>query len=134
MILLLSTIFVVMLSWLLSKKDVEKALQGELADETSVEVRPEKVHPGIVDENITVCRIRGYFTMDAWNLVKQAVEKIKESPTWICKVCKDEVLEDCISCDSCLKWYHFDCTSLQKAPRAKFWFCRYCFSSSKLIV
>ncbi len=123
-----------MLTWLLSKKDVEKAMNGELVDETAVEVRPEKVHPCIKDENVNLCTIREYFTKDAWKVVTDVVAAVKINPTWVCKVCKDEVEEDCISCDSCLNWYHFDCTTLQKAPKAKFWFCRVCYSNCKFII
>jgi hypothetical protein len=50
-----------MLSWLLSKDDVTSALSGGVINETAVEVRPEKVHPGLIDENVNVSRLRPYF-------------------------------------------------------------------------
>lgn len=53
-------LFPVMLSWLLPKNDVDKAMDGDVGDETAVEGRPEKVHPRITDENVSLCRIRPF--------------------------------------------------------------------------
>ena len=50
-----------MLSWLLSKDDVTSALSGGVINETAVEFRSEKVHPGLIDENVNVSRLRPYF-------------------------------------------------------------------------
>ena len=88
-----------MLSWLLSKCDVEKAMNGDIADETAVEVCPEKVHPCIIDENVNLCRIRPYFTKDAWLLVKNVIKQVEKNPTWFCNVCKNDVEEESVSCD-----------------------------------
>ncbi|CAB3995110.1 zinc finger SWIM domain-containing 1-like [Paramuricea clavata] len=121
----------VMLSWLLSKDDVTSALSGGIIDETAVEVRPEKVHPGLIDENVNVSRLRPYFNKDAWLLVNQIIAQVRQDPTWLCNVCKCDVEEDCVSCDSCLNWFHFECVTLKNAPKAKYWFCRKCHSLCK---
>ena len=53
-------------------------MNGDIADETAVEVCPEKVHPCIIDENANLCRIRPYFTKDAWLLVKNVIKQVEK--------------------------------------------------------
>ena len=120
-----------MLSWLLSKEDVLLALGGTIIDEGAVEVRPEMVHPGLIDENVNVARLRPYFSEDAWLLVNQVMQALRQNPKWFCDVCKAAVEDDCVSCDSCLNWYHFRCVALKNAPKAKYWFCRVCCGMCK---
>ncbi|XP_047127576.1 uncharacterized protein LOC124808490 [Hydra vulgaris] len=120
--------FEIMLCWLLSKEDVKKAMEGSLMDKNSVEVCPEKVHPSIIDDAINVGSIQAFFTKEAWMLVNQVIDKVKLAPNWTCTVCKERVEEECISCDSCLNCYHFQCASLKKSPKSRFWFCNNCNS------
>lgn len=93
-----------MLSLLFSKNDVHKAMD---------------VHPCITDENVNLCWTRPIFQKEAWP-VENVVKQVKENPTWLCNVCKSDVEEESVPCDS---WYHFQCASLKKAPKAKFRFC-----------
>ena len=123
--------YLVMFSWLSSKDDVSSALSGCIIDETAVEVSPKKGHPALIDENVNVLRLRPYFNKDAWLLVNQVIEQVKQEPTRLYKICKGDFEEDCVSCDSGLNWFHFRCVVLKKPPKAKFWFCRRCYGSCK---
>ena len=63
-----------MLSWLLSKCDVEKAMDGDIADETAVEVCPEKVAWLLVKNvNKQVEKIRHGSAMFARMMLKKRV-------------------------------------------------------------
>ena len=44
-----------------------------LIQEENVEVWPEKLSDGVVDENVDIHLVRKYFTNDAWLFVKDAI-------------------------------------------------------------
>jgi hypothetical protein len=117
----------VILKWLLSHEDVQKALNGDLIDEDRIETRPELIPTQTIDENVNILRIRKYFTDDGWDSLMEVLQVKRSSFRYFCKVCRHE-LEDCtvIACDSCLEWSHLPCVGLKAAPKCKEWFCRQC--------
>ena len=119
---------VVILSWLVDYNVAETALKGdELIEEENIECRPEKIPCSILDENVDVYLVRHYFTVDAWMLVEDVIKQKKEIDIWLCSVCQKDVhCQQSIICESCMNWYHFTCVGLNKTPKRKNWFCKYC--------
>ena len=118
-----------MLKWLVDDEVLESALKGELIEEESVECRPEVVPNAVLDENVNIFLIRKYFTNDAWLLVTDMLERKKEDPVWICRVCQHDLhSEASLICELCLTWYHLKCVGLTRSPKRKNWFCRSCHS------
>lgn len=125
------SIIIVILEWFVSSTDVNKAVNnGDLLEEEVVETRPEKIPNSCIDENVNVYHVKKYFTNDAWQIVLQILEIKKTQSDWFCTVCNKELENTAIACDSCLEWYHLQCTSLKKEPKRKEWFCRFCYEQA----
>jgi hypothetical protein len=103
-------------------------LQGQtLIEEENVEVCPEKLPDGVVDENVDVHLIRKYFTNDAWLLVMDVIQQKQRDPVFVCKCCFHDLHDEpSIVCDHCLLWYHIRCVGLKRGPKSKHWFCCTC--------
>ena len=41
------------------------------------------------------------------------LQKDNENP-YVCPKCQNPVLDNCIACDSCDEWFHFDCLNIEK--------------------
>ena len=96
-----------MLKWLVDDEVLESALNGVLIEEESVECRPKVMRNAVLDENIDIFLIWKYFTNDAWLLATDMLERKKEVPVWICRVCKHDFhSEASIICELSLTWYH----------------------------
>ena len=107
------------------------AIGGKIIDETEVEVRPEKVPTSCLDENVCLESCRKYCSVDAWNLIKSVVEIIRNNPVYYCGRCTNPISDETqssIVCECCLNWYHFSCLNMKQSPKAKVWFCRFCYS------
>ena len=102
----------VILSWFIDECIIKQALDGKLIDEEDVECRPERLPSAVLDENVDICLVRRYFTIDAWMLVENVVRQKSEKPSWTCKSCQHDLSEPSIVCDSCLEWHHFKCVGL----------------------
>ena len=74
------------------------------------------------DFNFSV--IKKYFTVKGWKSVRQAIKVFKRKPQYTCNGCYKEFKkeESSIQCDRCLKWYHWACVLLKKAPKTTNWF------------
>jgi len=121
----------VMLEWFVDTSIVKSALKGKLIEEEDVETRPEYVSASCLDENVCLRNIQKYFTRDSWKALLHLVEAVKQETVWFCGRCTsiiEDEEEDSIVCESCLKWFHFKCTGLKKAPKVSNWFCRRCHS------
>lgn len=121
----------VLLGWFVSKEDVNLAVMepGYLIDEDSVEVMPENVVDGVMDENVDISLIEKYFTPDAWMLIEDVVTQKRRKRHFTCSCCSEALTESCqwvIACDHCLCWFHLNCVGLRKLPKTKHWFCRNC--------
>ena len=118
-----------MLSWLLDKEDVERAMKGEVITEECVRISD--VCPAVGDANANIKELRRYFDPDAWQLVQDVVDNAKKHPVHKCASCNntiDDEAEASIACESCLRWLHFKCEGLTVAPSKKSWFCSVCTS------
>ena len=118
-----------MLLWFVESKVANSALAGKLIEEEEVEMRPERVSASCFDENVCLKNIQKYFSCDGWAALLHVVEAVKKHPVWYCGRCTNSISDDTensIICDSCLVWYHFKCTGLEKTPKSKLWFCRSC--------
>lgn len=121
-----------MLGWFVDEDVIGRVIIDDTAliEETEVEVRPEKIPRKCLDENVCIGQIRKYFTFDAWSLVTELIETMQRKGIWTCKSCFSDLhAYESISCDSCLEWYHWKCVGLSKPPKAKYWFCRSCYSN-----
>lgn len=57
-----------------------------------------------------------YFTKTAWSMVQKLIESKISHCT--CSICSNVCLENCIECDTCLYWYHFECASVSSYHRS----------------
>ena len=81
-----------------------------------------------LDENIELSRIKPYFTTSGWTAILQAVKRVQKLG-WLCGKCKKQLDSDQIGCDGCLKWIHYQCATVKRAPKAKNQFCQNCCAS-----
>ena len=121
--------FTVLLEWFVNKDVAAGVLKcpKKLIDEESVEVIPDLVPEGILDENVDIHLIRKFFTNDAWLLIMSVIRQKQSSHVFTCKQCHHH-LEDSpsIGCDHCLTWSHMKCVGLKDRPKSRYWFCRSC--------
>jgi len=61
--------------------------------------------------------IFNHFETDAWDLVLDLYRKKVEHST--CFVCTELCINDCICCDNCNYWYHYECVKLSYYFRNK---------------
>ena len=124
-------IIIVLLGWLVSKEVVYLAVMkpGHLIDEGDIQVKPENIVDGVMDENVDITLIRKYFTPDAWMLIENVITQKRRSQQFTCSGCSQTLSETCqwvIACDHCLCWFHLSCMGLKRLPKAKHWFCGNC--------
>ena len=55
-----------MLLWFVDEEVAMRVIDGELIDETSVEVDPTNLCSDVADENINLEAIQNFFSNDAW--------------------------------------------------------------------
>ncbi len=117
------------MEWFVGKLAAENVLKSpsQLLEEESVEVKPDLVPEGVLDENVDIHLIRKFFTNDAWLLVKDVLEQKQKTHVFSCNCCHHDLAEEpSIVCDHCLKWRHIKCAGLKQRPKARYWFCRDC--------
>ena len=122
-----------MLKWFVNPEVATAAIrEDKLIEEEDVECRPEKIPSSVLDDNVDVCLVRRYFSTDAWMVVQDVIERKKNKDVWECNECQHDLHDGrkSIICESCLRWYHFSCVGLTRAPKRKNWFCRRCYSNS----
>ena len=114
-----------------SKLAASEVLAGKrLLNDDDIEDNANLIPDTVRDNvNIDIDRAEKYFQKEAWlNMV--SVLQRKEDMTWQCKLCSKSIRanQNSISCDRCLLWFHFNCTSLNTKPKARNWFCKNCKS------
>ena len=119
-----------MLEWFVDKAIAAGAIEHKkLIEEDQIEVRPEKIADGVLDENVDIHLIRKFCTNDAWVLIN-VVQQKKRKTVYVCKICYHDLSEaQSVVCDHCLRWFHMKCVPLLKETKAKYWYCRQCHAS-----
>ena len=69
------------------------------------------------------------FETDAWDLVLELYRNKVEHST--CLICKDLCIKDCICCNNCNYWYHYECVKLSHYFRTKV-DSKWCCNKSKI--
>ena len=117
--------------FILSRLVIASAAESALGKEklvTSSDVKKSLLIPdSLRDENsLDIQRVQIYFETTACKTVKRTIDE-KKRCKWICFAC-NKFIEDgeSIGCNSYLLWGHLSCTSLQKKPKTKYWFCNAC--------
>ena len=117
--------------FILSRLVIVSAAESALGKKkllTSSDVKKSSLIPdSLRDENsLDIQRVQIYFETTACKTVKRTIDE-KKRCKWICFAC-NKFIEDgeSIGCDSYLLWSHLSCTSLQKKPKTKYWFCNAC--------
>ncbi|ESO08363.1 hypothetical protein HELRODRAFT_169178 [Helobdella robusta] len=60
------------------------------------------------------------------NVLKEMINKCSNEE-WMCGTCSNDLRDvRSVSCDSCLKWFHFSCAGIKRPPSKKEWFCKAC--------
>ena len=113
-----------MLSWFIKEPSIAAALGGMKLTETSL-LSVNCISNSCLDENIELNWIKAYFTKTGWSTILKSVEKVQKM-SWLCSNCRQPLDGDQIGCDGCLKWRHYNCAAVKKAPKSKNWFCRDC--------
>ena len=119
-----------MLSWFLDRQVKESVLARKwLVEEEDVEIRPERIPSTCLEEDVCIQSIQKYFSRDARCALTNVLGVLRSNPVWYYGICAKEIndeTENSIKCDSCLTWFHFQCTCIKQSPKAKEWFCHHC--------
>ena len=105
-------------------------LDRKLLTETEITVRPNSIPDMIKDEdNFDLHIIEKYFTNNASNyILRLAAKSRKKKQMDMPRMSKKIKREDSVSCYTCPRWYHLQCTSLNEIPKKQNWFYRPCKS------
>ena len=92
-----TVLYIVLFGWFVSKEGMPLAVMkpGHLIDEEDIEVKPENIVDGVMDENVDISLIRNYFTPDAWMLVEDVVIQKRRSCQFTCNGCSRTLSETC---------------------------------------
>ena len=99
-----------------------------------VDVDPTEINPGIFHDKIPLNLVRYFFTNPAWNRFQSFYEEKKNLLKYHCTSCSVAAssYDDLISCQHCLKCFHYKCSKLKATVRRrKAWFCKPCQSYAK---
>ena len=116
-----------MLGWFVDEEAVNNAISGIKIPEEEITCIPMDLPSAMKDVSVDINVIRIFFTSESW-MCLQAAYNSRVALPYQCPLCKNEVEEDSVMCDSCLECYHFICEGLRKLPRTKFWYCTKCKS------
>ena len=94
----------------------KSALTGRILTEKNVKVNPASVSTACLDENVSMHRIKHYFSSEGWKTVLSIWEKVV-GLGWRCGICKKELDGDQIGCDGYFLWYHYRCVGYKKTPK-----------------
>jgi len=89
-------------------------------------LRPDELPSIILHEDVVLNVIKPLLTSAAWKKLTSAVRIRKRMSLWKCACCNRDTAEtNCVECDSCLEWYHWECVGIERCPRNE-WFCYIC--------
>lgn len=86
----------------------------------------ERLQDSFMEEEIDINLLQPYFTNGTWRKFVKSVEAKKKKNVWICNLCNKICEDEAIFCNSCCCWFHKVCSSVNRKPKAKFWFCSNC--------
>lgn len=123
------------MEWLTVKEIVDDVRNKKYSiEEKDIECRPEMIFNGIIENDVNIHTIKPYCTKDAWQAILNVIKDKKKNIIWICPVCKLEIGEECVICDSCLIWYDAHCVGLNvNIKQKKYWFCVDCYKTVETI-
>jgi hypothetical protein len=115
------------LEFFVDKPTVMKAInKGFIIEEHEIEVIPENIDAGVLDERVDFDIIKPSLTDDAFLALKTAVAMKETNHIYKCELCKQNLDNfRSICCDLCLKWNHVRCQKLTTIPKGPY-FCHTC--------
>ncbi|XP_031328181.1 uncharacterized protein LOC116169839 [Photinus pyralis] len=97
--------------------------------EVVVEDLKNEIPDCVLDDSVNLARLKRYFVTDAWEYFSFMLNDKKSKEDWTCRSCAMQLgNRPSIVCESCLFWFHLECSALTKLPRIKTWFCIYCYN------
>ena len=107
----------------LSTKSLMQSNKISALDVNPTEIAPELYHP-----QISINSVKYLFEEDAWQKLSMFINDKKDVFDHHCHACMRSSPDDqCISCDSCLKQFHFKCSKAKKTKKPRHqWFCNQC--------
>lgn len=75
---------------------------------------------------IDISLLKKHFTDDAWELIENIISEKEKNIISICSVCSKDIFISCITCDSCLDFFHLKCVGLKVKPTKRKWVCIKC--------
>lgn len=122
-----------LLNWLkLLQTVVNTVLRREYvikAKDISQICKPEQLKDSLINGFIDLGILKEYFDEESLQILSQAIKLKKNSNIGLCKNCNGTFLlnisKKIISCDNCLKNYHYHCVSIKQKSQPT-WFCSEC--------
>ena len=85
---------IVILQWFVEPCDAEIVLAWSLIKEGDVEVLPECVTAGCLDDQVHLDSCKKYFNKDGWLAVQNVVKTVKKNPVYYCGSCARPIDDD----------------------------------------
>ena len=118
-------------SWFnLPKENFPHILKGEmLINKNNLEKFSQDTFPQpFGDEKVDMEEIKPYFETEAFNFLKEEIQKLRLVMTYKCNLCTNDISDTrFVKCTSCLLCFHLFCYGYKRAPtKNKNWFCKTC--------
>lgn len=111
-------------SWLLAPRQVDSIMSkntlikaSDIAKLTAATIRDSAGSKSITDELIK--GLKPYCDSAAFVKIKSVIKPKRAAGDWTCGTCKsyvDDTLNNRLESDACLRWNHFKCSGIKKAP------------------
>ena len=99
------------------------------------EVDPTEIGSAVFNSSVCLESVKYLFTDQAWNRFKTYYDIKSDHLKFTCCFCRklDTNSDDLITCEHCLKGYHFSCVKLRKnVKKRQTWFCALCKAQVKV--
>ena len=117
------------LSWIVKSRDIAiQAVHGDkVIEDEDLESWKNTKSDSFRDKMITCVSLEKYCTKESFPKMNEIVSKCKRKKVWRCGLCCNVLTGRSISCDRCLVWYHFKCSTVVKNNKDP-WFCTHCIA------